>query len=85
MVGNEAVSKFKIIQNGQACLISSLKYLLELNESYFWGRLLQGLVKLGQNMCRDKRYVCTFKAVETGPCMYLHNFLINYDVTNRKQ
>ena len=27
---------------------------------------------MGQNMCRGKRYACTFKAVEAGMCMYLH-------------
>ena len=31
-----------------------------------------GLVKLGQNLCSDKRYFCTFKSVEAGVCTYPH-------------
>ena len=32
-----------------------------------WKKL--GVLKLGRNTCRDKKYVCTFKAVEAGMCM----------------
>ena len=31
-----------------------------------------GVVILGQNMRRVKRYVCMLKAVEAGACTYLH-------------
>ena len=43
----------------------------ENNEYQKYGRELQGVVKRGQNVCRDKRYICMFKAVEVGTFTYL--------------
>ena len=30
----------------------------------------RGVANLGRNMCRDKKYVHTFKAVEAGTCTF---------------
>ena len=48
------------------CTLRTLLHFSIEDKSIFELIISLGVVRIGQNMCRDKRYVCKFKAVEAG-------------------